>query len=777
MSSSQFSAEHEHLRRTVRHFVETELTPHVATWEAQGTIPRQIFHRMGELGFLGLRVPRAYGGAGGDYFTAVVLVEELARCGAGSLPMAVVVQSEMVAPLIVRFGTEHQKRRYLIPAVRGEKIGALAITEPDAGSDVAGLRTTATRVAAGYRITGSKMFITNGVTADFVLVVARTDPGAGHRGLSLFLVDRGTPGFHVARKLDKLGMRASDTAELVFDDCLVPAEALLGEEHHGFFHLMWELQGERLIAAVGAAAVAQLALDLTMASVARRSQVGGSASTSQVDRHRLAHMAAHVAAVRQFVYATAGRCNGGEYPVAEVSMAKLAAARLACRVLDDVLQILGQDGCTPDAAVERLWRDARLYRIGAGTDEIMLEIVAKERFDKGERRAPAEPWPFADEHGTFRRTVRRFVQREIAPYVEEWERQGTVPRTLFRKMADAGYLGLGCSEADGGSDAGPLYEAVLHEEVARCGAGGVAAAVAVHAGMAVRLIARLGTEEQKQRYLFPALRGALIGAMAPPRPGVGAEPGVVAGPAPLAAGGYVLSGTVPLVVNGACADFVVVEARTGSGVRPQATSLFIMEMTGSGAPVVRTLSAPGWWACGTAELRWEGSVVPASNLLGRADQGGACLAAYAPWGWVLAALQATVTAEVALDHAVSYARARAQFAKPLLAFQALRHRLAACATEVEVARALTYHALDRYHRGEACSQDAAMAALVATEVACRVTDEALQIHGGYGYMMEYPVQRLWRDARVGRMAVGGPAGLCEVIADGLGLPRGDQRCS
>jgi acyl-CoA dehydrogenase len=776
VSSVQFSAEHEQLRRTVRRFVETEITPHVATWEAQGAIPRQIFRRMGEQGLLGLRVPRAYGGAGGDYFAAVVLVEELARCGAGSLPMAVAVQSEMVAPLIVRFGTEHQKRRYLIPAVRGEKIGALAITEPDAGSDVAGLRTTATREAAGYRITGSKMFITNGVAADFVLVVARTAPGAGHRGLSLFLVDRGTPGFHVARKLDKLGMRASDTAELVFEDCLVPAEALLGEEHHGFFHLMWELQGERLIAAVGAAAVAQLALDVAMARIAQRSQAGGSASPSQVGRHRLADMAAHVAAVRQFVYATAGRCNGGEYPVAEVSMAKLAAARLACRVLDDVLQILGQDGYT-DPAVERLWRDARLYRIGAGTDEIMLEIIAKERFDQGERRAAADPWPFADEHGTFRRTVRRFVQREIAPYVEEWERQGTVPRTLFRKMADAGYLGLGCSEADGGSDAGPLYEAVLHEEVARCGAGGVAAAVGAHAGRAVRLIARLGTEEQKQRYLFPALRGALIGAMAPPRPGVGAEPGVVAAPAPPAAGGYVLSGTAPLVVNGACADFVVVEARTGAGVRPQATSLFIMEMSGPGAPVVRTLSAPGWWACGTAELRWEGSAVPAAALLGRVHQGGTYLAEHAPWDWVLAALQATVTAEVALDHAVSYARARAQFAKPLLAFQALRHRLAACATEVEVARALTYHALDRYHRGEACGLDAAMAALVATEVACRVTDEALQIHGGYGYMMEYPVQRLWRDARMGRMAVGGAAGLCEVIADGLRLPGSDRSCS
>lgn len=818
MPSPYFSPEHDELRRRIRAFVESEISPHVATWEARGEIPREIFRRMGERGLLGLRFPKEYGGGGGDHFTAVVMAEELARCGAGSLPMAVAVQTEMATPPILKFGTEEQKQRYLIPALRGEKIGALAITEPGAGSDVASLRTTAKREGDGYRISGSKTFITNGVAADFVLVVTRTDPGAGHRGFSLFLVDRGTPGFHVARKLDKVGMRASDTAELFFDNCRVPADALLGEEHRGFFHLMWELQGERLIAAVGAVAFAQLASDLAIDHATRREQFGRPIVTFQTIRHRLARMAAQVEAVRRFTYATVRRCDLGEYPVVEISMVKLAAARTACRVIDDALQVFGGHGFASDATIERLWRDARLYRIGAGTDEIMLEIIAKERFDKAERRAAVEPWPFSDEHGTFRRTVRSFVEREIVPHVEEWERGEAIPRALFQKMAEAGYLGIGCGEAYGGSDAGPLYEAIFHEEISRCGSGGVAAAVGAHAGVAARLIARLGTEEQKQRYLVPAIRGELIGALAVTEPGAGSDAAGIAAsarresvsssaePGGQEADAYVLSGTKTFVTNGASADFFVVAARTAPDAGPRGISLLIVDrnaagrkgeggdaagrsavarstsegnmagmsavgMDRSGSVAVRRMSHLGWRASGTAELRFEASAVPASNLLGEVNRGFYHLMENAQWERLLVALQAVVTAEVALDQSVSYARARVQFERPLVEFQALRHRLAECAAETEVARALTYHVLWLYDQGEECVKEAAMAKLVATETACRVTDEALQIHGGYGYVMEYPIQRLWRDARLGRIGGGTSEIMAEVIADRLGLPR------
>ncbi len=774
LSPPYFSPEHETLRHVVRRFVETEVTPHVDAWEAEGAIPREIFRRLGELGLLGLRFPEAYGGAAGDYFATVVLAEELARCGAGSLPMAVAVQTEMVTPPILKFGTEDQKQRYLVPAIRGEKIGALAITEPGAGSDVAGLRTTAVREGSGFRLSGSKSFITNGVAADFVLVVARTAPAAGHRGFSLFLVDRQIPGFHVARKLDKVGMRASDTAELFFDGCLVPAGALLGEEHQGFFHLMWELQGERLISAVGAVASAQLALDLALRYATERVQFGRPIGAFQAIRHRLARMAAQVEAVRRFTYAAARQFDRGEYPVAEISMAKLAGARMACRVIDDALQIFGGYGYMADYPIERVWRDSRLYRIGGGADEIMREIIAKERFDQAAGRPTGERWPFSDEHHTFRRTVRAFVQREIVPRVEEWERAEAIPRGLFRTMADAGYLGIQLDEAYGGSEACPLYDAVFHEELARCGSGSVAAAVGAHTGLVMPLLARLGTEDQKRRYLAPSIQGELIGALAITEPDAGSDVAGLSTTATREADGYRLMGTKIFITNGVAANFVIVAAKTDSRVGRRGISLFVVDKDTPGFSVSRKLEKLGWRASDTAELAFDGCLVPTADLLGEEHRGFFYLIENFQWERLLIALQSVVTAEVALEMALAHARARVLFGKPLIEFQAIRHRLADCATDLGVARGLTDHALFLFTQGDECAKEVAMAKLIATETACTITDEALQFHGGYGYMMEYPIQRLWRDARLGRIGGGTSEIMAEVIADRLGLPQ-DRR--
>lgn len=378
MALPYFTEEHEALRRTIRRFVEKELQPHADRWEEDGEFPSQVFRRLGELGFLGLRYPEEYGGQGGDYFTAIVLAEELARCRAPGLMLAVEVQTEMATPPILQFGTEDQKRRFLVPAIRGEKIACLGITEPDAGSDVASIRTTARRDGDSYVINGTKIFITNGVRADFVTLVAKTDPAKGTRGVSLFLVEKGTPGFTVGRKLKKLGNLSSDTAELIFENCRVPAENLLGTEGEGFRHIMWELQGERLIGAAGGLAVAQCALEEAVAYAKQRVQFGRPIARFQVIAHYLAQCAAELEAARQLVYATAWRFARGEYPVREISMAKLIAAQVAHRVADYAVQIHGGYGYMKEYIVERYWRDTRLYRIGGGTDEIMREIIAKD---------------------------------------------------------------------------------------------------------------------------------------------------------------------------------------------------------------------------------------------------------------------------------------------------------------------------------------------------------------------------------------------------------------
>src|SRR5881409_1423440 len=297
MAHPLFSDEHEMLRRSIHAFVEKEVAPRVGEWEAAGRIPRELWQRLGELGFLGLEFPTEYGGSGADFLASVVLGEEMARCRSGGVAFSVLVHTDMSSPWLVRFGTDAQKRKYLPPIARGETVCALGITEPGAGSDMAGLATRAVRDDDVYRITGNKIFITNGVYGDLYFVAARTDAGTPdrrHAGISMFLVERGLPGFTVSRKLDKMGMRASDTAELAFHDCPVPAENLLGVEGRGFQQLAAGLQRERIMAAVLALSGAAQALDDTIAYLRERHAFGEPLANRQALRHRVADMATEI---------------------------------------------------------------------------------------------------------------------------------------------------------------------------------------------------------------------------------------------------------------------------------------------------------------------------------------------------------------------------------------------------------------------------------------------------------------------------------------------------
>jgi citronellyl-CoA dehydrogenase len=372
-----FTDEHEELRRSIRGFVEKELRPHADEWEAAKDFPDWVFERMGELGFLGLHFDEADGGSGGDYLTMLVLAEEMAGCGSAGVSMAVSVQCEYVTPPIAKFGTPEQRARWLRPAIEGRRIGALGITEPGAGSDVAGIATKAIRDGDEYVVNGSKTFITNGCRADFLVLVAKTDPTQRHAGISLFLVDTDTPGFRVTRRLDKVGMWPSDTAELAFEDMHVPAANLLGEEGKGFLHIMWELQGERLSAAAGACAGAQRTLDATMEYVQNREAFGRRIADFQSTRHKLAEMQTMIDAARALTYETAWRVQLGEYPVRAITEAKLLATRVHFQVADACLQLHGGMGYMMEMPVQRAWRDSRLARIGAGADEVMLDYIAK----------------------------------------------------------------------------------------------------------------------------------------------------------------------------------------------------------------------------------------------------------------------------------------------------------------------------------------------------------------------------------------------------------------
>ena len=371
-----FSDEHEQLRESIRAFAIKELAPHAEEWE-ETTFPNWVFKRMGELGLLGLDKPERYGGQGGDYYTSLVLAEEIVHARSGGLAMGIAVHTDMAMPPILKFGTEEQKQEWVVPAIAGDKILCLGITEPDAGSDVAGIKTRAVRDGGEYVINGSKTYITNGHRADMIVLVTKTDPDAGYDGFTLFLVPMDAPGVVREKKLEKLGMHASDTALLAFQDVRVPDTAVLGQVGKGFYHIMWELQGERLIGAAGAVAGAQRCFDQTLQYAQERSAFGRPIGRFQVIRHKFAEMATKIETARQMVYANAWRVENGEYPVREISMAKLYASRIAVEVADECIQIHGGAGYMKEYGVERVWRDMRLNRIGAGTDEIMLDVIGR----------------------------------------------------------------------------------------------------------------------------------------------------------------------------------------------------------------------------------------------------------------------------------------------------------------------------------------------------------------------------------------------------------------
>jgi acyl-CoA dehydrogenase len=374
LALSPFDDEHEALRESVRRFVERELVPHIDAWERTG-FPDEVFTKLAAHGFLGLKYPEELGGQGGDWLHEAVLAEELGRCGSGGLAAGIGAHCEIATPPIWKFGTPDQQQRYLVPAIGGEKLAALAITEPDAGSDVASLRTRAAKVDGGWVVDGEKTYITNGVRADFYVTAVKTTEAGGHDGISFLIVDRQEA--VDARPLEKMGWHASDTAVVAFQGAFVPDENLLGELDGGFKLIMANFQWERLSMSLGTVAAMQLALERTMRYAGDRRAFGRPIGGFQVIRHRLADMATTVHTARCLTYDALTRFARGEDAVQQVTMAKLFTQRAACDVMDAAVQIHGGAGYMREYGIERLYRDARLGPIGGGTDEIMREILSR----------------------------------------------------------------------------------------------------------------------------------------------------------------------------------------------------------------------------------------------------------------------------------------------------------------------------------------------------------------------------------------------------------------
>jgi acyl-CoA dehydrogenase len=373
-----FTAEHKELRESVRRFTEKEIAPHVADWEEAREFPLDLFTRCGELGFLGLKFPEQYGGQGGTHLHDAVWVEELARRGAsGGVAAGLNAHAGIALPPVFEFGDEWQRQRWIVPGIRGEKVGALGITEPGAGSDVASIRTSAKKTDGGYRVSGGKTFITNGVRADFLVCACRTSEEGGHGGISFLVLESDMPGYEVSSKLEKLGWHASDTGEISLNDVEVPDSHLLGQENRGFQLIMANFAWERLLMAIGALGSMDRLIELCLEYVREREAFGRPIGSFQAISHKLAEMVTRAAASRTLTYDTLRRFAEGEVVIREVAMTKLLTQRTLVDLADEALQIHGGYGYMREYEIERTLRDARLGPIGGGTDEIMKEIISK----------------------------------------------------------------------------------------------------------------------------------------------------------------------------------------------------------------------------------------------------------------------------------------------------------------------------------------------------------------------------------------------------------------
>ena len=381
MENGYFTEEHEFFRESFRGFLQKEVVPHIEKWEKTGSIERFIWTKFGEMGYFGLNYPEAYGGLDLDIFYTVIFLEELQKINSGGFAAAIWAHAYLAMTHLNKEGDESIKQKYLVPSITGEKIGCLCITEPFGGSDVAGMRTTATKNDDHYIINGSKTFITNGVYSDYLIVAAKTDPTSKHTGMSLFILDREMPGI-TATKLDKLGWKASDTGEIAFDNVKVPLKNLMGEEGKGFPYIMQHFALERLIMGINAHARAEYAVDYTIQYMSQRKAFGTTIDKLQALRHKIAEMASQVEMCKEFNYSIAKRLGQGGYVVKEASMSKLLSTKMADEVIYDALQLLGGYGYMEEYPMARLLRDSRLGPIGGGTSEILREIIAKIIIDK-----------------------------------------------------------------------------------------------------------------------------------------------------------------------------------------------------------------------------------------------------------------------------------------------------------------------------------------------------------------------------------------------------------
>ncbi len=734
----------------IRQFVEKEVKPVASALEHDDIYPRELVARMKELGLFGCLIPEAYGGLGLNSTTYVMIIEELCR---GWMSLAGVINSHVMMALIVTtFGTEEQKRRLLPAMARGEKRGGLCLTEPHAGSDVQAIKTVARRQGDSYLITGTKMFVTNGREGNTFALLVRTDPTAEppHKGMSCFIVEKGPPGFTVAKSISKLGYKGVDTAELVFEEFPVPAANLVGGvEGQGFRQVMAGLETGRINVAARAVGVAQAAFEDALRYAQLRHTFGQPIAQHQAIQLKLADMATKLTASRLLTYWAADKKDTGQRCDLEAGMAKLFASESAQEIALEAMRIHGGYGYIKEYPVERYYRDTPLMIIGEGTNEIQRLVIARQLLERyGERQdalKSLEQEP--EERRQLVQAIRTWVERDVIPVASRYELADEYPVEIVEKLKGLGLFGATIPQEYGGLGLDYITYAMIVEEICR-GWMSVSGILNTHLIMAY-IVTHYGTEEQRRRFLPAMARGEKRGGLALTESSGGSDVQAIQTVARRDGDHYVITGSKMFITNGRHGNTFALLAKTDPQAKPphKGMSCFIIEKGGPGFIVSRDLDKLGYRGLDTCELHFDEFRVPAANLVGGVEgQGFRQVMAALETGRINIAARGVGVAQAAFEAALRYSQQRSAFGKPICQHQAIQLKLADMATKVTAARLLTEWAAAKKDSGERADLEAGMAKLFASEICYEVALEAMRIHGGYGYTTEFPVERYYRDA-------------------------------
>ncbi len=738
-----FTEEHELFRSSLREFLEREVRPNISAWEKQKKIPRYIWEKMGEMGFLGLSYPEEYGGANLDFFYEVIFNEEIGRMNSGGFAVTQQSVQYMASPYIFKYGSSILKAKYLPGTINGKLIGCIGITEPGAGSDVQNIKTKAIKNGDHYIVNGSKTFITNAYYGDYVVTVVKTDPNKKSTGVSLLVIDLNSKGIN-KNKLEKLGWHSSDTAELSFDNVKVPIENLIGEEGNGFKYLMNGLQLERLIFIPYSVASMEYAIDSSLDYMSKRSAFGKTIDKFQVLRHRIAKLSSKVECLKAFGYYCSKLYNDKVYDVNLCSMAKLISTELHEEVATECLQVFGGYGYMEEYPMARMYRDVRIGTIGAGTSEIMREIIAKINIDKiqykkaglnSENDQKKLNIYYGEEHELFRQSLINFIhdfsKEKIESFVENVDSQ----RVFFKNLFEMGYFGYEGRGKNDGFNFDSLQGLILNEEIAKVNSR-TFTAINYNFQMTQDYINRLGNQKQKDTYLLKNDRQVLIGCNATYENFDYTDLSSIDTSAKRDGDYYLINGSKKIVSSGLKSDYFIISCKVYSEKQNNGLSLIIIPRFLNGIDITNKLVIKDYNS-DYKTIHFDNLKVPVENLLGEENQSLEHVFYQNLVGSLSESAASISTAELNLKSVVEYVNSQQYKGEKVSQIQSVRHTIAQIFTEFECTRQFLYTLYSRFLKENDLYKEIMMLKYVSSRLEDKIKSNCLKVFNEFGFSKKY----------------------------------------